>query len=199
MPYLGNLPLSSSFASKTEKYSGDGSTLTFTLSREVHNASDIEVLVNNVQQDPDVAYTVNGSSTITFTEAPTNASNNIIVTFRNYNLLRYILDQDSINADTLTDNSVTNPKIAASAVTANKISNGTITGDKITTYTIGSTNLTNTGVSSGNYGSSTNVPVINVDAAGRVTYAANVAIPSEVPFSNTTALAQAQAIALSFN
>jgi len=189
VPYLGNLPLSSSFASKTEKYSGDGSLLTFTLSREVHNASDIEVLVNNVQQDPDVAYTVNGSNTITFTEAPNLASNNIIVTFRNYNLLRHILEQDSINSDTLTDGSVTNSKLAASAVT----------GDKITTYTIGSTNLTNTGVSSGNYGSSTNVPVINVDAAGRVTYAANVSIPSEVPFSNTTALAQAQAIALSFN
>ena len=189
MPYLGNLPLTQSFIAKTEKFNGDGSALTFTLSREVHNASDIEVLVNNVQQDPDVAYTVNGSNTITFTEAPSLASNNVIVTFRNYTLLRYNLDQDSINTDTLTDGSVTNPKLAPSAVT----------GDKITTYTIGSTNLTNTGVSSGNYGSSTAVPVINVDQAGRVTYAANVSIASQVPFSNTTALAQAQAIALSFN
>lgn len=36
--------------------------------------------------------------------------------------------------------------------------------------------LTNTGVSSGNYGGSTNIPVFNVDADGRITYAANVSV-----------------------
>ena len=68
MSYLGNTPSTQSFTSLTESFSGDGSTTTFTLARIVYATRDIEVLVNNVQQDPFTSYTVNGSTTLTFTD-----------------------------------------------------------------------------------------------------------------------------------
>lgn len=43
--------------------------------------------------------------------------------------------------------------------------------------------LANTAVTAGNFGSGTNIPVVTIDAQGRVTYAANVAvsIPDSYP------------------
>jgi hypothetical protein len=43
--------------------------------------------------------------------------------------------------------------------------------------------LTNTGVSSGTYGGTTNVPVFTVDADGRITYAANVSVGTTLGFA----------------
>jgi len=65
--------------------------------------------------------------------------------------------------------------ISSGTITGNLFNNNTITGDKIASATIGSSNLTTTGVSAGNYGSASNIPVITVGTDGRVTYAANVA------------------------
>jgi hypothetical protein len=84
MSFLGNTPTSQSFTSTTERFNGDGSTTTFTMSRAVFTAGDIEVIVNNVQQDPFDAYTVNGTTTLTFTGAPSVGTGNILVTYRNY-------------------------------------------------------------------------------------------------------------------
>ena len=70
MPYIGNnqLPFdpSRSLPSQrdVERFSGNGSTTTFTLSRAVNAAVDIEVFVENVQQEPIVAYDVTGPKTI---------------------------------------------------------------------------------------------------------------------------------------
>lgn len=41
--------------------------------------------------------------------------------------------------------------------------------------------LADTAVAAGNYGSATNIPTITVDAKGRVTYAANVAVSAADP------------------
>ena len=46
--------------------------------------------------------------------------------------------------------------------------------------------LTNTGVSSGTYGGTTNVPVFTVDADGRITYAANVSVGTTLSFAGDT-------------
>jgi hypothetical protein len=131
----------------------------------VYNASDIEVIVNNVQQDPYDAYTVNGTQTLTFTEAPSVGTGNIIVTYRNYTITKFVPAEGTVTAAAIADGSITGVKLAST----------TITGDKIASATIGSSNLTTTGVSAGNYGSASNIPVITVGTDGRVTYAANVA------------------------
>lgn len=175
MSFLGNTPSTQSFTSLTERFNGDGSTTTITLSRAVYNASDIEVIVNNVQQDPYDAYTVNGTTTLTFTGAPSVGTGNILVTYRNYIVSVVVPGQGTVTNSTLATGSVTGDKIGLTAITGNLIAAAAITGDKIAAATIGSSNLTTTGVSAGNYGSASNIPVITVGTDGRVTYAANVA------------------------
>tara|TARA_R110000868_G_scaffold139909_4_gene355092 strand:- start:215 stop:634 length:420 start_codon:yes stop_codon:yes gene_type:complete len=52
-----------------DTFTGDGSTTAYTMSISVANVQDIIVHVGNVHQNPDVAYTVSGT-TLTFTSPP---------------------------------------------------------------------------------------------------------------------------------
>lgn len=135
MAYLGNTPVAEYYDSRTDQYNGDGNTTIFTLSREVATANDVEVVVNNVQQDPYTAFSASGT-TLTFSEAPSLGSGNILVTYRNYLITRLIPNPQSVTSEL----------------------------------------LDTTGVVAGTYGSSSIVPVITVDATGRLTFAANAAI-----------------------
>jgi hypothetical protein len=123
MSFLGNTPTTQSFTSLTERFNGNGSATTVTLSRAVFNASDIEVIVNNVQQDPFNAYTVNGTQTLTFTEAPSSGTDNITVTYRNYTISKFLPAEGTVIA----------ASIAANAVTAVAIADATITNAKLAT------------------------------------------------------------------
>ena len=81
MPYLGN-PAQQRFSSPraASVYSGDGSTVAFTLEEVVTTDEDILVSVDGVIQEPSVAYAVSSGTTLTFTAAPsTNSGNNIFV------------------------------------------------------------------------------------------------------------------------
>ena len=75
--------------------------------------------------------------------------------------------------------------ISSATFTGNIFQAQSITGASIAANTIASSNLTTTGVSATNYGGTTSIPVITVDAQGRLTYAANVAI--SIPASYATA------------
>ena len=66
-----------------DRFSGDGSTTGFTLTRSVQKEVDIEVSVENVRQEPITAYSVSGT-TLTFTGAPPSGTNNIYVVYRNF-------------------------------------------------------------------------------------------------------------------
>ena len=81
MPYIGNPAVDRFTATKTASvYSGDGSTVAFTLEHSVGADEDILVSVDGVVQEPSVAYAVSSGTTLTFTAAPsTNAGNNIFV------------------------------------------------------------------------------------------------------------------------
>jgi len=82
MVYVGNEP-TSNFASVTKDlFSGDGSTVAFTLSK-ASTTNGVAVFVENVRQEPTIAYAVSGT-TLTFTAAPvTSSGNNIYVLHHN--------------------------------------------------------------------------------------------------------------------
>jgi hypothetical protein len=66
-----------------DRFSGNGSTTVFTLTRSVQKEVDIDVYVENVSQEPITAYSVSGT-TLTFTGAPPSGTNNIYVVYRNF-------------------------------------------------------------------------------------------------------------------
>ena len=108
MAYLGNNnlpfdPTRTSVAPRdADRFSGNGSTVAFTLSRSVALAVDIEVFVENVQQEPVTAYDVSGTS-LNFTGAPPSGTNNVYVVYRNF--------QNGAQV-TMPDGSVTYSKLA---------------------------------------------------------------------------------------
>jgi hypothetical protein len=76
MAYFGVTPSNVFGQGTKDSFDGDGSTTAFTLSRAVLLATDIEVFVGNVRQEPNVAYTVSGT-TLTFTGTPASGTGNI--------------------------------------------------------------------------------------------------------------------------
>ena len=78
MPYLGTAAQGSFGTGTKDRFSGNNSSTSFTMSRSVGNANDIDVFVENVRQEPSIAYTVSGT-TLSFTGTPATGSNNIYV------------------------------------------------------------------------------------------------------------------------
>ena len=81
MAYLGNPAVDRFTSTKAASvYSGNGSTVAFTLEHSVGADEDILVSVDGVIQEPSVAYAVSSGTTLTFTAAPSsNSGNNIFV------------------------------------------------------------------------------------------------------------------------
>ena len=78
MAYLGASPLASFASPSKDRFSGNNSDTSFTMSQRAPDANSIEVFVGNVRQEPNVAYTTNGT-TLTFTGTPPTGTNNIYV------------------------------------------------------------------------------------------------------------------------
>ena len=78
MAYNGNTPGNVFGQGSKDSFNGDGSTTAFSMSKSVLLATDIDVFVGNVRQEPNVAYTVSGS-TLTFTGTPSSGTGNIYV------------------------------------------------------------------------------------------------------------------------
>jgi hypothetical protein len=81
MPFIGKEPQNHYITPTKDSFNGDASTVAFTLSRPVALPSDLEVFVDNVQQEPTSAYTVN-NTTLTFTGTPATGTNNIYAIHR---------------------------------------------------------------------------------------------------------------------
>ena len=81
MAYIGNTASTRFVANRAASvYSGDGSTVAFTLEEAVGSDEDILVSVDGVVQEPSVGYAVSSGTTLTFSAAPSNnAGNNIFV------------------------------------------------------------------------------------------------------------------------
>jgi len=171
MGYIGNNPDAFQFTVEVSRFNGTGACTEFQIPQDVDDAKAIEVLVNSVQQDPDNSYSVvNGL--ITFTEAPSVGTNNVIVLRRTGTTFT----RTQIDVGDILPNAVTSVAIADGSITAAKIADGTIVAAEIADNTVTSAKLTTTGVSAGSYGGASNVSTVTVDTSGRVTFAANVAI-----------------------
>jgi len=77
MSYIGNTPTTAAFL--TDTFSGNGSTVAFTMTVAPANTSSIIVAVTGVLQDPST-YSVSGT-TLTFSAAPPSGTSNISVRY----------------------------------------------------------------------------------------------------------------------
>lgn len=78
MAYIGNTAQNQAFTPAVDYFSGNGSTVAFTLSRPVASVAQVQAVIENVPQNPGDAFTVSGN-TITFTSAPPSGTSNIYV------------------------------------------------------------------------------------------------------------------------
>ena len=151
MAYLGNNPDAYQYTIEISRFNGTGACTQFTIPQDVDNAKDIEVLVNSVQQDPDNAYTVT-DGIITFSEAPTSGTNNVIVLRRTgtaYTRTQIASGDILPNAVTtaaIADGSITSAKIADGTVIATDIAALAVTGDKIALTAINANNIVNASI-----------------------------------------------------
>jgi len=77
-----------------ERFNGNNSTVAFTLLRQVVSPTDVEVFVENVRQEPIVAYSIVNGNILTFTEAPQTGTNNIYVIYRGSGVSNYAFVPD---------------------------------------------------------------------------------------------------------
>jgi len=107
MSYLGNsgtLYDPTRYSPRTAQvFSGDGTTTAFTLQYSIAQSTDILVMVDNVVQQPDYAYTATGTS-LNFTGAPLLGTNNIYVTYNRTNGLTGTVADGSITSSKLSNN-----------------------------------------------------------------------------------------------
>ena len=136
MSYIGNNPDVNAFTIGVDRFNGTGACTEFTLTRDIDDAKAIEVIVNGVQQDPDNSYSVT-NGLITFTEAPSSGTDNIIVTYR----APVVVTFNQVTTSQLQANAVTSTAIASNAVTTIKIAQSAVTGDKIPNRAIAANNI----------------------------------------------------------
>ena len=183
MTYLGNSPGLTNFTVAVEKFTGTGACTEFQLAQNIADANAIDVRVSSVPQDPTTAYTL-AAGLITFTEAPPNAANNIVVTYRNTAVITYQNIQTS--------------QINDGAITASKLASG-VGGDPAAgSYANSAFATANTVTAAGSYANSA-FTVANgaftaansrVNAANTTSFSANVTFSYPVFLSNTVTIQQ---------
>jgi len=125
MSFIGNTPTQQAFVPAIDYFSGNGSTVEFTLSRPVASVAQVRVTVNNVAQNPSTAFTVL-NSTITFTGAPSTGTNNIYVEYTSPITQVMQPSQATVGTLQLVDAAVTAAKIADANITAAKLAAGQV-------------------------------------------------------------------------
>lgn len=122
-----------------QRFSGDASTVLFTLSNDPIAEENTQIYINGVYQQKDT-YSVSGTA-ITFSAAPPIGTSNIEVTyFTAFSVAS--LPVGSVNTLQLADNAVTESKIADNAVTPAKLSAVNLQSVAISSYLNNTTSYT---------------------------------------------------------
>ena len=132
MAYIGNIPTSATFAIDT--FSGDNSTVNFTLREAPVATSSLMIFVGGIRQQIE-SYSLSGT-TLTFSEAPPTGSSNIQVVFLGLGASSIVPSDGSVTGVKLATGAITGDKIGLTSINANNIVNTSITGDKIASTTI---------------------------------------------------------------
>jgi hypothetical protein len=131
MAYIGNEPEIGFNTLSVQKFNGDGACTQFSISQPISDPDYLEVLVNNVQQEPYASYGVS-SGVITFTEAPSVGANNIQVGYKSQSIVYY----NQVTSSQLVDGSITGAKLVENTITGNKLGLNSIRGNNIVAGTI---------------------------------------------------------------
>jgi hypothetical protein len=124
MSYLGNTPAEAYTSTVKDSFNGDGSTTAFTLSQP-STTNNLRVVVENVIQDPTVAYSCSGT-TLTFTSAPPSGTANIYAVHLGPATMTAVPPSEINNATNFTDG-ITVDKNGGTVITADRASSdGTI-------------------------------------------------------------------------
>ena len=156
MAYIGNTPEIGFNTLSVQKFNGDGACTVFSISQPISDPNYLEILVNNVQQEPYAAYDVT-SGVITFTEAPSVGANNIQIGYKSQSVVYYNqitssqLVDGSIGGTKLIDGSVTGNKLGVTSVSGNNIVVGAITGNLIGVGAISGNNIGTGAISANNF------------------------------------------------
>lgn len=132
MAYIGNSPSSATFAIDT--FSGDNTTVNFTLREAPLATSSIIVFVGGVRQQTD-SYSLS-SSTLVFSEAPPLGTNNVEVIFLGLGASASIPSDGSVSTIKILAGAVTGDKLGLTSINANNIVDASITGGKLASATI---------------------------------------------------------------
>jgi len=114
MPYIGQqVPGLYQATKAVQRFNGDGSDTTFTLTTTVASAQDVLVSVNNVVQDT-AAYTIPDGTTLTFSSAPSAGTGNIFVNYLSPQAGTIVPPAGSVTTTKIANNAVTMAKLATS-------------------------------------------------------------------------------------
>lgn len=140
MPYLGNVPAEAYTNTVKDSFNGDGSTTAFTLSQP-STTNNLRVVVENVIQDPTVAYTVSGT-TLTFTSAPPSGTANIYAVHLGPAVQTVVPPTNIEQATTYTSDLTVQGAFTSQGIDDNADATA-ITIDSIENVGIGTTSITN--------------------------------------------------------
>ena len=141
MAFIGNTSTTQAFTPAVDYFNGNGSSVAFTLSRPVASVAQVQVVIENVPQNPSSAYTVSGN-TITFTSAPPSGTSNIYVEYTSPITQVIAPGQGTVSTTQLTPNlTITTPTLVSPAL-------GTVASGDISACT-GTANSLNAGIGVG--------------------------------------------------
>lgn len=202
MSYIGSsaAPLPVNFRGvQTQALSPNGSTSLFTLNRAVTLVTDIEVVVNNVQQSPfDGSYSiVNNGLGLQFSENPTAGTNSIYITYRDQPM-GSIIDPTAVRktGDTMTGTLTVGGNVLASPNSGNARVFG-VSGGTNTTVIIQSGAAVGSGpnleldANHVAYLDSNNIQFRNTDASvlyGKFDTSGRLLVPNQVAFCGAQSL-----------
>ena len=124
MGYVGNQTTTAFTSMDKQDITGNGGA-NYTLSHAVANANEIEVFVNNVRQEPTVAYSASGT-TLTMT-GNVASTDDFYVVFQGKAVGTIVPPDGSVSTAKIADDAVTNAKIADDAVVTASIADDAVT------------------------------------------------------------------------